>query len=1049
VAQLHGRLHPAWLAGGVGVAGLLWVGPWGAPAIFAASLAVDLQNGCPLPAAIIAGLANTLLALIPVLVLGRIPGFSNGLERFSDAVWFLAIASLAAPVVGAILGTVALQFDSAYAAQALGPIWLQWFWAEVAGVSLVAPLILAWRPGVTGPRLAASLPEIALLATFSILAMLAASQTSLLVWILFFPLVAWAAVRTGLRGATLVTLTGFVAAELWHWRSPHVSSAETMSQVVLISALVLAQGSMGILLSASTWERRRSRIQERQVEDAYRALIAASPIAITGLDAAGRVTIWSKAAERLFGWTEPEAIGRPLPSVPPEREAEFRRLHREVGDGAVISGFQTTRMTKGGQRVEVSVHAWPLFDSEGRPIGTMAAAVDVTERNEIERLQQATFRIALAAQSAPTLDALYGAIHAILSELMPARNLFIALHDPVAQTMSFPYWVDERDPRPAPRRLGRGLTEYVLRTGAPLRSQVDDLDRLVALGEVDRIGAPAVDWMGVPLRAGDRSIGVLAVQAYEAGIRYSDRQLAMLAFVSAQIAMGIERRRAEEGLRASDAEFRALFRAMRDVILVFDRNGRHLRIAPSTSGLLVAPADELLGRLVEEVLPAEAAQEVRRAIGAALDGQGPVLCRYAVPIQGEDRWFEAVATALGDDTVMFVARDVTEQRRAEDALRQSEAQLRQATKMEAVGRLAGGVAHDFNNLLTAVIGHTELALSRLRPADTLAEDLREIKDAAVRAAGLTQQLLAFSRKQVLEPRIVNLNVVVTGLVRMLRRTIGEDVELVTRLAPDLGRVRADPTQLEQVLLNLAVNARDAMPDGGRLTISTTNVQLGEVQVVRALVSDTGVGMSEEVLTNIFEPFYTTKAHGKGTGLGLATVYGIIQQSGGQITVQSSPGQGSTFMVDLPQVSGEVEPFGASAAGAVRSGWQTILLVEDDEAVRGLTRRVLEQYGYRVLPAADGEGALALSRSDPELIHLLLTDVVMPGMNGPQLADRLRAERPGIRVMLMSGYAADSLEGRHAVGPDSAFLQKPFSPEALIRRVQHALDSAPIPPAPRS
>ena len=390
--------------------------------------------------------------------------------------------------------------------------------------------------------------------------------------------------------------------------------------------------------------------------------------------------------------------------------------------------------------------------------------------------------------------------------------------------------------------------------------------------------------------------------------------------------------------------------------------------------------------------------------------------------------------------MIWVAHSINEQRKAEEALRRSEEQLRQATKMEAVGRLAGGVAHDFNNLLTSVLGHADLALSHLDPGDTLYDDLLEIKSAGARAASLTQQLLAFSRKQVLEPRVLDLNTIVIGITKMLRRTIGEDIELVSRLAPDLGPVRADPVQVEQVLLNLAVNARDAMPEGGRLTIETLNIRLPTGPGVRIRVEDTGVGMTEEVRAHLFEPFFTTKEVGKGTGLGLATAYGVVQQSGGTIGVTSTPGRGSVFVIDLPQVAGEPAPAKPPLQPGPDGGTETILLVEDEEAVRNLTRRVLEHNGYRVLSAPNAESALELSRLHRSEIHLLLTDVVMPGMSGPRLAEILAGEREGLRCLFMSGYAATTLEQKILLKEETTFLQKPFTTAQLIRRVRDVIDA---------
>ncbi len=396
--------------------------------------------------------------------------------------------------------------------------------------------------------------------------------------------------------------------------------------------------------------------------------------------------------------------------------------------------------------------------------------------------------------------------------------------------------------------------------------------------------------------------------------------------------------------------------------------------------------------------------------------------------------------------IMSILTDITYIRRMEE-------QLRQSQKMEAVGRLAGGVAHDFNNLLTAISGYSDLLLHRLPEYSTLRRDVEEIRKAGDRAAALTRQLLAFSRRQVLQPKVLDLNTVVTNMGQMLRRLIGEDIELSTDLSPSLSRVKADPGQIEQVIVNLAVNARDAMPGGGRITVATADAELSPAYAaahpevrpgphVLLSVADTGHGMSDETQAHLFEPFFTTKERGKGTGLGLATVYGIVQQSGGHIRVNSASDSGSTFLIYLPQVVGHEDP----AHGADRPflprpspGTETILLAEDEEVVRRLAREILTGNGYKVLEAGNGREALLLSEAHRGEIHLLLTDVVMPKMSGRELTERIRPLRQGLRILYMSGYTDDAIL-RHGVLEDGIpFLQKPFTPEELARKVREVLD----------
>ncbi len=401
--------------------------------------------------------------------------------------------------------------------------------------------------------------------------------------------------------------------------------------------------------------------------------------------------------------------------------------------------------------------------------------------------------------------------------------------------------------------------------------------------------------------------------------------------------------------------------------------------------------------------------------------------------------------------LIHVARDVTDQRRSEEELRKSHEMLRQSQKMEAVGRLAGGVAHDFNNLLLVIGGYSDLLLQRLPPDSEYRDDIEEIRKAGTRASSLTQQLLAFSRKQVIAPRVADLNEVVAGMEKMLRRLIGEDINLVTILRRGLWHVRVDTGQIEQVLMNLAVNARDAMPGIGSLRIETENGKIDERWVARQgygepgdfvvlSVRDTGSGMDEDTLSRVFEPFFSTKGPGKGTGLGLATVYGIVKQSGGYITVESRPGEGSVFRIYLPrsEASAVDRPADVPSTHARGMG-ETILLVEDEETVRQLLRTTLTEGGYRLLEAEDGEEAIALLRRDGRPIHLLITDVIMPKMGGKELSDRLAADRPEMKVLFVSGYVDNEILREQRFERGEAYLQKPFTPETLLRTVRKMLE----------
>ncbi len=528
------------------------------------------------------------------------------------------------------------------------------------------------------------------------------------------------------------------------------------------------------------------------------------------------------------------------------------------------------------------------------------------------------------------------------------------------------------------------------------------------------------------------------------------------------LAMGMdisERRRGDQALRESEARFRQLAASVREVFWMTDvEKGQMVYISPayesiwgrSCEALYASPRD-----WVAALHPEDRERVLEAATTRQAEGTYDEEYRIVRP-DGTVRWIHDKAFPVRDEggrvvRVAGVAEDVT-------ARRELEAQLRQSQKMEAVGRLAGGVAHDFNNMLSVVLGYADLALGDLRPGEPLRDDLVEIKKAGQRAAALTHQLLAFSRQQVLTPRVLDLAEVVAGTERMLRRLVGEDVELTLLAATGACRCKVDPGQVEQVVMNLVVNARDAMPRGGRLTIETCAVDFDEGYTrehldvapgayVMLSVSDTGCGMDAATRSRIFEPFFTTKEKGKGTGLGLSTVFGIVKQSGGHVWVYSEPGAGTTFKVYLPRVQEESNAAAPRAAQAEAvGGSETILLVEDEEQVRAFALVVLRRAGYRVLDAANGGEGLLVGEQEGERIDLLLTDVVLPRMSGRQLVERLSPSRPEMRVIYMSGYTEDAVIQHGVLHSGVAFLQKPLTPAALLRKVREVLD-APQTPTP--
>jgi PAS domain S-box-containing protein len=1109
-------------------------------------------------------------------------------------------------------------------------------------------------------------------------------------------------------------------------------------------------------------QRRTSEAALKESELRYRELFENANDIVYTHDLDGNFTSLNKAGQLITGYSVKEALKMNLTDVlVPEHVAKVRASMAEKSATGVKTMYDLDIVTKAGVRISIEVNSRLIYRS-GKPVAIQGIARDITERKRSELERRAILEIIESVTNTSNLDDLLRSIHLALSGMLYTDNCFVALYNKQTGLFDCPFLVDEKTTTVVhPDQLRRGVTAFVFRTGEPILLNPMLFENLVELGEVEPVGEFAPSWLGVPLKTPLETIGVLVVQDYNSDRTYNQRDLEFLNSVGGQIALAIERKRAEEALKRSEEEYRGIFdnammgiyrstpegslitanqalarilgydsvadlltcnlvtdvysdpgdreRLIREnisvgfaeqvevlwkkkdgtpiwiqlnAIAIVDDNGnplhfdgfvhdiaerkkteqalreseeryqRLVELSPdaifvhtdgrinyvNSSGVRMvgAPnAESVVGRSIYsfvegasrstfiergtriqrgELLPpvevkskladggvkefevmslpfvtqerpavqtvvrditarkqvAQAMDEANRqaleqyerlvkritALGQSIgnardlktvlsalrdfttasvpcDGmvvslyepeknmRRPVYCwvdnneiatdemTFSVgngitgrairsgEIMIENRYQDALksvnSTTLGDlsdghipqsalcapmihmgrtigcveiqtyqidaytqehQTAMSMAASLAANAVENVTLMEREAeqanQLRQSQKMEAVGQLAGGVAHDFNNLLTAISGYSDLGLRRLGEGDPLRRNLEEIKKASTRAGSLTRQLLAFSRKQMLQAKVIDLNAIVTDMDRMLRRLIGEDIDLITFLEPSSCRIKADPGQIEQVILNLAVNARDAMPRGGKLTIETGRVYLDEnyarahVAVksghyIMLAVSDTGIGMDSETQERVFEPFFTTKEVGKGTGLGLSTVYGIIKQSGGSIWVYSEIAKGSTFKVYLPIVHESVDAEQKAGSPDALNGKETILLVEDEEMVRNLSREILEMNGYRVLTASDGQQAARLCESIDEEIHLMVTDVVMPQMSGRELSERVVKQRPEMAVLYMSGYTDDAIV-RHGVLDDGMpFLQKPFTPDALARKVRELLE----------
>jgi two-component system cell cycle sensor histidine kinase/response regulator CckA len=774
------------------------------------------------------------------------------------------------------------------------------------------------------------------------------------------------------------------------------------------------------------------------------------PLLIT--DASFRTQCVNQEFQTMFGFSAAETLGQSIDELifPPDRAAEAQWIVQCLQRGEPLT-LETQRRCKDGTLLDVCVSSAPLI-IDGETVAFYAIYRDISERKRAEALSSALYRIAEKASAAQDLQQFFAAIHGIVDELMSARNFSIAIRDAESELVSFPYFVDEQESAPAPGKPAAGLVEYVLRTGEPLLATPQIAEHLRQSGEIGLSTQPPLQWLGVPLKVNQNIFGALVLKSYSANTRFRERDKDVLALVAQQLAAAIDRKRNEQALRRSEVRYRSLVQTAVYGIYRSSLEGQFLDVNPALIGMLgyndaleVLALDPKKDVFVDPAEYARLVDEFRRT--GRMDGFEVRWKRkdgHTITVRISGR-----AVAGGDepsDVLEAIAEDITERRVLED-------QFRQSQKMEAVGRLAGGIAHDFNNLLMVVSGYTEVLLQHLSPGHPLHAKAEAIQQASDRATTLTRQLLAFSRKQLLELKVIDVNAIVADMERLLRPLIGEDMELTTSLAPNIGCTRADAGQLEQVIMNLVVNAKDAMPNGGKICIRTASVTLDESYrpentfikhgpYVMISVSDTGQGMDRETQARIFEPFFTTKEKNKGTGLGLSTVYGIIKQSGGYVFVQSELGRGTVFTIYFPRTDEPSEAHGATPIShAAAGGSETVLLVEDEDSVRQLVRETLESRGYHLLEAANGKDALALAAAHPDPIHLVITDVVMPGLSGHELAQQLLAARPTLKVLYLSGYAQDAFSTPAAAEAQKTFLQKPFTLQSLTRKVREILGPA--------
>ncbi|MEA2239254.1 MAG: hypothetical protein QOC81_3978 [Thermoanaerobaculia bacterium] len=804
--------------------------------------------------------------------------------------------------------------------------------------------------------------------------------------------------------------------------------------------------------------------QSEERSNRLAAIVESSNDAIIGKDLNGIITSWNLGAEKIFGYPALEMLGTSIMRlIPPDRAGEEQHILGRIRESKNVDSFETMRLTKDGRLIDISLTASPIRDADGKVVGASKIARDITLLKEHEReiarstrLYEALSGVNQAIVRISTRDELFRKVCQVLVDLGGFRMAWIGWHDPQThRLMPVAQWGNEpgsleRIEFYADDRAGRrSLTGMAFLNRQPYIS--NDLLNDPAARPLNELASGGFrSSAALPIRVNSEVCGTISVYSMEPHY-FQEREMALLEEAALDLSFALDnfareeaRTQAEDALRRSEERYHALFDYAPDGIVIADSQSYYLDANASICRMLGYRREEMIGLHASDIVVPSEVEHIGEALTIINSKAG---YRREWKFRRKDgSVFEAevIATTMPDGNLMGMIRDVTEDRSLQ-------AQLGQAQKLESLGQLAGGIAHDFNNMLMVIFTRCELLL-RVLVAEKPRQFVNDIRAAATKNRDLTQQLLAAARRQVLEPQVMNLNDVIRSAMRLLAPTLGEQIKIRTEIDEALWNVYADPGKLHQVLLNLAINARDAMPRGGSLTVESRNVRvdsayarqhinLAEGDYVSLVVTDTGSGISKDIREHIYDPFFTTKEAGRGTGLGLAVVRGIVEQTGGHMWMYSEEGRGTAFNLLLPRHLGAVHRDTAIEEAVPERGRETILLVEDEELLRSVVRETLEEQGYRVLEARTPAEALTISESFSDEIHLLLTDVVMPGMTGRELSELIAAARPGLAVIFMSGYTSHAVMNHADLPPTVRYLEKPIPTPLLLRTLRAALNGA--------
>ncbi|MGA7161316.1 MAG: PAS domain S-box protein [Bacteroidota bacterium] len=798
-------------------------------------------------------------------------------------------------------------------------------------------------------------------------------------------------------------------------------------------------------------DRRRAEETLRASETRFRTVVESLGEGLVITDVDDRVIYINSRMTDLCGYTAEEMIGKPAYSLllPEEKWQTVRKRNKERLLGA-HERYEVFMRRNDGRQFWVEVNATPYLDIEGKIIGTLGAVTDIQERKRSEALQSALYRIAEKTHSTVDLQEFYSSVHSIISELMSAKNFYIALYDASTRTLSFPYFADEVDLQPSPKKPGKGLTEYVLRTGQPLLASPEVFEELLRLEEVESIGAPSIDWLGVPLKSGATVFGAIVVQSYTESIRYTEKEQEILTFVSQHIATAIQR-------KADEERFRAMWEHSADGMRLTNKEGRIVLVNSAFSKIVKLPQEKLLGEYLSVTFHPDQREASLEGYRQEFESE-TVVPRFIGDIalwNGEEIPVEIsnsfIVFGANNKMLLSIFRDISERKLLEN-------QLLHAQKMESIGVLAGGIAHDFNNVLSMILTSAEILKEKTRADKNLQRYADMVATAAERGAAIAKQLLLFARSEQGKLKPMSIATVVLEVQKLLEHTLPKFISIKSEIETSDAVILGDSDQLHQALLNLALNSRDAIESksvNGTIVLRVGPVTHGELQkkfpqiqkedYVLLSVSDNGTGMSEETASRIFEPFFSTKGRGKGTGLGLSIVHGIVQNHHGMIDVVSSAGQGTTMSLYFPLVNAALSDpskrrspdnhYEKSRDGRV----STILVVDDEQGLREMLTEILQGKEYNVITASNGVDAIKKYQLHREEIDMVISDLGMPLMGGEEVFNKLVEINPAVKVVFMTGYLEESSRNGILRRGVKSIIHKPFRIEEILDCVSDILE----------